>query len=332
MTAEERDNAIMAFKEWIRRDSEMEYADRIENIEIYKIALEALEAVGNTDRLAKWLEQCRDVTPEERQSVDKYVESISTPTGVTFDGDRAVSLNAVLDKIQTEIYQYNRNPAHYPVDMINIETVLQIIDKYKTVEGNNDKTRCIKDKQFPSTSQLADGDRAVSLNAVINTLDDMTVGKEDNIFTFYRKAKQTISELPSVGKDINIPTTDYISRQAAILQIQRHGVGCFDSDEFSPEQAERFVINLMNELPSVQHKTNRIPEGIKYCDECDHVEICSFYGTTTDCIWKSKTGHWIKDEFGSRCERCGLYAYRDKFDKPWESPYCPYCGSYNGGD
>lgn len=39
-----------------------------------------------------------------------------------------------------------------------------------------------------------------------------------------------------------------------------------------------------------------------------------------------KTGRWIRDEFGSRCGACGLYAYRDKFDRPWESPYCPNCG------
>ena len=38
-------------------------------------------------------------------------------------------------------------------------------------------------------------------------------------------------------------------------------------------------------------------------------------------------GRWIKDEFGSKCGACGLYAYRDKFDKPWESPYCPICGA-----
>ena len=38
-------------------------------------------------------------------------------------------------------------------------------------------------------------------------------------------------------------------------------------------------------------------------------------------------GRWIKDEFGSRCGACGLYAYRDKFDEPWESPYCPNCGA-----
>lgn len=38
-------------------------------------------------------------------------------------------------------------------------------------------------------------------------------------------------------------------------------------------------------------------------------------------------GKWIRDEFGARCSGCGLYAYRDKFDKPWESPYCPICGA-----
>lgn len=36
---------------------------------------------------------------------------------------------------------------------------------------------------------------------------------------------------------------------------------------------------------------------------------------------------WIRDEFGTRCGACGLYAYRDKFGQPWESPYCPMCGA-----
>ena len=43
-------------------------------------------------------------------------------------------------------------------------------------------------------------------------------------------------------------------------------------------------------------------------------------------------GRWIGDEFGSRCGVCGLYAYRDKFDKPWESPYCPNCGAKMDGE
>ena len=40
-----------------------------------------------------------------------------------------------------------------------------------------------------------------------------------------------------------------------------------------------------------------------------------------------KRGRWIRDEFGSRCERCGLYAYRYENGRPWESDYCPYCGA-----
>ena len=38
----------------------------------------------------------------------------------------------VLDKIRAELKQYNENPANYPVDMIKIADVLQIIDKYRT--------------------------------------------------------------------------------------------------------------------------------------------------------------------------------------------------------
>lgn len=43
-------------------------------------------------------------------------------------------------------------------------------------------------------------------------------------------------------------------------------------------------------------------------------------------------GKWIRDEFGTRCGACGLYAYRDKFDQPWESPYCPNCGAKMDGE
>lgn len=38
-------------------------------------------------------------------------------------------------------------------------------------------------------------------------------------------------------------------------------------------------------------------------------------------------GKWRRDEFGARCGACGLYAYRDKFDQPFESLYCPNCGA-----
>ena len=56
---------------------------------------------------------------------------------------------------------------------------------------------------------------------------------------------------------------DLISRQDAIKQIQRYGVGCMDPEEFVCEIAERFVIGLLNDLPSVQ------PEIIP-CDQCKY--------------------------------------------------------------
>lgn len=42
---------------------------------------------------------------------------------------------------------------------------------------------------------------------------------------------------------------EYIKREDAIKAIQRYGVGCFDEEDFIPEQAERFVIARLNEIP-----------------------------------------------------------------------------------
>lgn len=82
------------------------------------------------------------------------------------------------------------------------------------------------------------------------------------------------------------PCEDAISRAEAILQIQRHGVGCFDPDEFSPEQAERFVINMLNELSSVKpepktgHWIQINSQSIYECSECSQIvmtsDICAY--------------------------------------------------------
>lgn len=45
--------------------------------------------------------------------------------------------------------------------------------------------------------------------------------------------------------------SEYILKSDAIKAIQKYGIGCLDADDFSPEQCERFVINKINELPSV---------------------------------------------------------------------------------
>ena len=67
---------------------------------------------------------------------------------------------------------------------------------------------------------------------------------------------------------------DLISRKDAILMIQRHGVGCFNADEFCPEEAERFVIGMLEKLPSAEpeQKTGKwvqiSPAKIYECSEC----------------------------------------------------------------
>ncbi len=42
----------------------------------------------------------------------------------------------------------------------------------------------------------------------------------------------------------------YIERDAAIRAVQRYGVGALDADDFSPEQAERFIISNLSTIPA----------------------------------------------------------------------------------
>lgn len=66
------------------------------------------------------------------------------------------------------------------------------------------------------------------------------------------------------------PCSDAISRSEAIKMVQKHGVGCLDADDFFPEQCERFVINRLNELPSVKPKPkNGVEEGLRLEEEKD---------------------------------------------------------------
>ena len=86
---------------------------------------------------------------------------------------------------------------------------------------------------------------------------------------------------------------DCISRQEAIKLIQRYGVGCFDAEEFSPEQCERFVIQKLNELPHVTPK--------------------------------EKTGHWESYCYqNNSCSVCGYIIADSDTD---EYKYCPNCGA-----
>lgn len=42
---------------------------------------------------------------------------------------------------------------------------------------------------------------------------------------------------------------------------------------------------------------------------------------------KPKTGHWIDNEFGSKCSCCGIHTHLDKFDRPMKFKYCSMCGA-----
>ena len=63
------------------------------------------------------------------------------------------------------------------------------------------------------------------------------------------------------------------------------------------------------------------------CAKLDGTALEGFKNAPTVDAVPVRRGRWIRDEFGSRCERCGLYAYRNKSGRPWESDYCPYCGA-----
>lgn len=71
-----REEAINAFKEWIERDKKIEYADRLENIEIYKLAIKALETENVLDKIRAEIEsQRKEVSkkhPEDEISLNYY--------------------------------------------------------------------------------------------------------------------------------------------------------------------------------------------------------------------------------------------------------------------
>ena len=45
-----------------------------------------------------------------------------------------------------------------------------------------------------------------------------------------------------------------------------------------------------------------------------------------------KHGHWINENFYTRCSACGNMAIYDKYGQEVESDYCPRCGAKMGGE
>lgn len=88
-----------------------------------------------------------------------------------------------------------------------------------------------------------DAGDTISRQAAIDALDEIR-------HVLDRKEKE-LTILPSAQRE---PCEDVVSRSDAILAIQRHGVGCYNAEYFSPEQSERYVINLLKSLPAAGSK------------------------------------------------------------------------------
>lgn len=99
MTNEE---AIVIFEEWIKRDSEMEYCDRLENIQLYKMAIKALE---QEDILNEIRAEILDEAEYAYADFDRYKEDI---------------LHAEPDELPDDDFRYG------------LERAAEIINKYKT--------------------------------------------------------------------------------------------------------------------------------------------------------------------------------------------------------
>ena len=160
------------------------------------------------------------------------------------------------------------------------------------------------------------------------------------------------------------PCEDAVSRKAAVEEIRRHGVGSFDFEDYTPEQAERFVIKLLQNLPSVTPKPQIGELTIKECEnavsrvdvlECfadlyDTLEYCSKgiinelhrkfedLRTLPSVIPKRKTGKWIEHSFSEdgktrliECSECGaayiVNCLCDYSIFAEERRYCNKCGA-----
>lgn len=90
---------------------------------------------------------------------------------------------------------------------------------------------------------------------------------------------------------------DLIWRKDAVLELQRYGVGCTDADDFTPEQAERFVISRLNAIPAVDAAEVRHGEWIW---NKDLKRVCSECGNSAS--FSLTANGWIE---GLYCQTCG---------------------------
>ncbi len=73
------------------------------------------------------------------------------------------------------------------------------------------------------------------------------------------------------------------------------------------------------------------------CENCVKSGVCKYYEpkSTVACEHYSEPvrhGHWVNENFYTRCSVCGKMAIYDKYGQEVESDYCPKCGARMDGD
>lgn len=146
---------------------------------------------------------------------------------------------------------------------------------------------------------------------------------------------------------------DLISRQAAIDSIRKMSPALFSAYQHNTYVDKQEVMIRLMALPSAQPTQPKQKNGKKFIEIVveypeykgkpyfsiryeEKGEIFEGFGTykpevlseyIREYFMGAEKGKWVRDEFGSKCSCCGLYAYRDEWGDPWESNFCPNCGA-----
>jgi hypothetical protein len=63
------------------------------------------------------------------------------------------------------------------------------------------------------------------------------------------------------------------------------------------------------------------------CTLYDKIDVIYVLKDLPSVNLQPKTGHWIDDEFGSKCSCCGIHTHLDKFGRPMKFKCCSMCGA-----
>lgn len=147
---------------------------------------------------------------------------------------------------------------------------------------------------------------------------------------------------------------DLISRRAAIDAIKETSPAFFSAYQHNTYVDKQEVMIRLKALPSAQPERKNgkkfidivatyLYEGkpffsIRYEENGEKFESFGTYKPEVlseyirEYFMGAEKGMWVRDEFGSKCSCCGLYAYMDEFRDPWESNFCPNCGADMRGE